>query len=165
MTVPDWLTEIHPQTELVRIHGIGKRTSFVHTNRDGRRLSLAYYWHDRSRRMYGEITFGPDTEGPPGCGHGGSIAAVLDDAMGTAVWCAGHRVVAVNLNVDFRRFVPLDAPPRRVEVRIVRRLRRKVYTRAWLRGPDGTLHAEGKGIFLQIDFERLLGQKSSGPVA
>ena len=44
---------------------------------------------------------GPPIEGPPGHAHGGSMAAVLDEAMGAAAWMEGHLVVAVRLATSF----------------------------------------------------------------
>ena len=52
-------------------------------------------------------TFTIHQQGPPSFAHGGATAAVLDEAMGAAVWIQGYRVVAVHLEVEYRRPVPL----------------------------------------------------------
>lgn len=57
-----------------------------------------------------EHTFTIHEQGPPGFAHGGALAAVLDEAMGMAVWGHGHRVVAVQLEVEYHRPVPLNTP-------------------------------------------------------
>lgn len=67
--------------------------------------------------------------------------------MGAAVWVAGLRVVAVNLEVNYRRPVPLG---QRMEVRA--RVSRHTARKAWTRGeiilPDGTVAVEGRGIYV-----------------
>lgn len=55
-----------------------------------------------------ELIFSLHEQGPPGFAHGGAIAAVLDEAMGMAVWGKGYRVVAVQLEVEYHRPVPLE---------------------------------------------------------
>ncbi len=93
-------------------------------------------------------TFTQAQQGPPGFLHGGASAAVLDEAMGAAVWSAGHRVVSVNLNVDYFRPVPLG-----VEVTVVARITgrdgKAIHTQAELRLPDGTVAVSGRGIYVE----------------
>eukprot|EP00053_Salpingoeca_punica_P026785 m.226360 g.226360 ORF g.226360 m.226360 type:complete len:159 (+) comp90632_c0_seq1:62-538(+) len=49
---------------------------------------------DGLAELRGKAYFGHACEGPPGLAHGGSQAAVLDEAMGTVVWVNGGRVLA-----------------------------------------------------------------------
>jgi acyl-coenzyme A thioesterase PaaI-like protein len=46
-------------------------------------------------------------QGPPGFVHGGASAAVLDEAMGSAVWQAGYRAATVHLELDYRKPIPI----------------------------------------------------------
>lgn len=48
-------------------------------------------------------------QGPPGYAHGGVLASLLDEAMSAAAWLAGYSVVAVHLDFDYRRAVPIGA--------------------------------------------------------
>ncbi len=59
------------------------------------------------RIVNGKITLTKQQQGPPDYAHGGASAALVDEAMGAAVWYAGYTVVAVNLNVNFLKPVPL----------------------------------------------------------
>lgn len=95
-----------------------------------------------------EITLGPEQEGPPGHSHGGVIVAMIDEAMGMAVWATGFRVLAVNLNVNFRRPLPLGVPVI-VRGRLLRVEGRKAFTSGEIILPDGMVAAEGSGIFVQ----------------
>ena len=59
-------------------------------------------------QLRARVWFGPETEGPPGHAHGGSIAAILDEVLGLAAWTAGYPIVVGNLNVSFRNLLPLQ---------------------------------------------------------
>jgi acyl-coenzyme A thioesterase PaaI-like protein len=100
------------------------------------------------------VWFGPWTEGPPGHVHGGCITTVLDSAMGGCAWVNGHKVLAANLNVDFRASVPLGTIAL-AEGIIEEVSGRKVIVKGALRGENGTLFAEARGLFIVIPEERL----------
>ena len=85
----------------------GGRGSFVSGDPRGDRLRVSYFRRIDDGLLVGRAWFGPGAQGPPGHAHGGSIAAVLDEAMGAAAWLAGHLVVAVRLDTRFRKMLPL----------------------------------------------------------
>ncbi len=66
------------------------------------------YFRDADQHLHARIWFGPETQGPPGNAHGGSIAAIMDEGLGLAAWAAGYPVVVGNLNVSFRNLLPLE---------------------------------------------------------
>ncbi|HEY58657.1 MAG TPA: PaaI family thioesterase [Anaerolineae bacterium] len=99
-------------------------------------------------RITATVIFTEAQQGPPGFAHGGASAAVLDEAMGAAIWSAGHTVVAVNLNVDYHRPVPLGQPVS-VEARITGCDSRAMYTQAELRLPDGRVAVSARGIYVE----------------
>lgn len=110
-------------------------------------IGVTWFVHPDGR-ITATVTFTEAQQGPPGFAHGGASAAVLDEAMGAAVWSAGHRVVAVNLNVDYRRPVPLGQEVH-VEARITGRDGRAMYTQAELRLPDGQVAVSARGIYVE----------------
>lgn len=95
-----------------------------------------------------DVVVGESLEGPPGYAHGGTLVALLDEAMGAAVWYAGYRVLAVHLASDFKRPVPLGAAIR-VVGQVERRDGRKVFTSGAIFLPDETLAVSGSGIFVE----------------
>ncbi len=99
-------------------------------------------------RITTTLTFTQAQQGPPGFAHGGASAAVLDEAMGASVWSAGHTVVAVNLNVDYLRPVPLGAEVQ-VLAWIAGRDGRALHTQAELRLPDGRVAVRARGIYVE----------------
>jgi acyl-coenzyme A thioesterase PaaI-like protein len=112
------------------------------------------YFRDRGGRLVGRAWFGPGAEGPPEHAHGGSVAAVLDEAMGAAAWMAGYPVVAARLSVDFRRMLPLGTDCL-LEAWVDGVEGRKVQVRGRLTGEGVELFAEAQGLFIQLDEERL----------
>jgi acyl-coenzyme A thioesterase PaaI-like protein len=58
----------------------------------------------------GRCTLGIAHEGPPGYGHGGMSAMLLDELMGRACIATGLPGMTVSLQVRYRRPVPLETP-------------------------------------------------------
>jgi acyl-coenzyme A thioesterase PaaI-like protein len=131
-----------------------QQQNWLHANPTGERVTTRYYV-DRQRLTLSAITFfGREAEGRPGVAHGGAIATVLDDVSGTTGWLTGKPVVSLNLNIDFRAFVPTGAWLL-VEGRVRDAQGRKVYVTCTITTPDvseagATLHAEAKGLFLHV---------------
>lgn len=86
---------------------VGASLRFVSGEPDGNRYRVRYF-KTPQQALRARIWFGPETEGPPGHAHGGSMAAVLDEVLGLAAWTAGYPVVVGNLNVSFRNLLPLE---------------------------------------------------------
>ena len=129
---------------------------FVCGTPDDARIDIRYFWRDETHDIRAEVTFGPRAQGPPLHAHGGAIAAVLDEAMGTCAWMNGHMVVAVNIDVDYRRMVPLGYP---LDLRcaVTRVEGRKVFAHGDLRTHDGEIVAESEGIFVVVGAEKMQG--------
>ncbi len=53
-------------------------------------------------RVRGCVRFDRRQEGAPGFAHGGAVATVLDDALGTMLMILRRPAVTANLNVNFR---------------------------------------------------------------
>lgn len=98
-------------------------------------------------------------QGPPGYAHGGALATLLDEAMGAAVWYAGHRVLAVHLSFDYKYPVPLGAEVT-VSGSVERREGRKVYTSGTIALADGRAAVSGSGIF--VDAPQILAGEMAG---
>lgn len=111
----------------------------------------------------GLATFGAAYEGPPGCVHGGIIAAYFDEVLGVAQSMTGNPGMTVNLSVDYVSPTPLA---------------RELTFRGTVTGVEGrkirtagTLHhgevlcARATGLFVSMRpevFERLLRMREDG---
>ena len=123
---------------------------FVSGDQSGRRLSVRYYVDRAASGLRAKVIYGPETQGPPGHAHGGSIAAVLDEAMGGAAWLLGHRAVAAGLTTQFRTMLPLRTRCI-VEAWVVAVEGRKVDVAGALYRADRTLVADAQALFIEID--------------
>ena len=128
---------------------VGHET-FVSGDPSGRRLSVRYYRDATGAALIAKAVFGPGTQGPPGHAHGGSMAALLDEAMGAAAWMNGYRAVAADLGVRFRNMLPLGS---RCVVRaeVISAEGRKVNVKGALSDGEGYLFAEGDALFVTLD--------------
>jgi acyl-coenzyme A thioesterase PaaI-like protein len=126
---------------------VGESLRFVSGEPDGNRFRVRYY-RDARQQLQARIWFGPETEGPPGHAHGGSVAAVLDEVLGLAAWAAGYPIVVGNLNVSFRNLLPLEQVVT-VESRVVSAEGRKVMVHGRIFSGE-TVHAEGECLCITI---------------
>lgn len=141
-------------SEFPPAQGMGGQRSFVSGDPHGDRLRAQYYRRDEDDAWVGKVWFGPGAEGPPEHAHGGSIAAVLDEAIGGAVWMSGHLAVAATLTLHYRNMLPLGTVAV-VEASLERVEGRKVHARGAINGPDGQLFCEAEGIFIKLDERQL----------
>jgi len=108
----------------------------------------------------GKITLSDKQQGPPDFAHGGATAALVDEAMGAAIWQAGYTVVAVNLNVDYIKPVPLGQ-----EIEVIGQIAevgegdKIVKANGQIRLPDGNLAVTASGIYVNAPqlFGKFLG--------
>lgn len=112
--------------------------------------------------VLGVVTFGSAFEGPPGCVHGGIIAAYFDEVCGVAQSTTGNPGMTVNLTIDYRAPTPLHKP---LEFRahVTSTEKRKIITYGSLHHGT-TLCAEATGMFVSMNpevFERLTKLRES----
>jgi acyl-coenzyme A thioesterase PaaI-like protein len=118
------------------------------------RTRVAYYRAPASNHLHACVWFGPETEGPPDCVHGGAIAAVLDEAMGAVCWMNGHAVVGARITINYLQMTPLGFDGR-VEAWIESIERRKIFIKSRLTDAEGKIYAEGDGLFIELQPETM----------
>lgn len=94
-----------------------------------------------------EFTLNESHQGPPGHSHGGASAAILDEVMGLVVWAAGHKVLAANININYRKPLPLFQPLF-AEARITEVGGRKILSAGEIRLADSTVAVQGSGVYV-----------------
>jgi len=122
------------------------------------------YWETEDGEVISRVNLTQEQQGAPGHAHGGSLAALLDETMGWAVWKAGHRALAARLEFDYRHPTPLGVPLE-VRARIVGKGKRSIRTEGRLYLPDGRVSAEARGVFVDLGdrFEEKFGSKWGAP--
>jgi uncharacterized protein (TIGR00369 family) len=105
------------------------------------------WWVDENGVLTSEFTLNEAQQGPPRHAHGGASAALLDEAMGLVVWAAGHKVAAVNLEINYHKPLPLYQALI-LEARITQTDERKIFSTGEIKLPDGTVAVSGRGIYV-----------------
>jgi len=72
-------------------------------------MKLAFELDEEARRTRGKFVLGPRFAGGAGFAHGGIIAVLLDEAMGKISKLSEERAVTAELNIEYRKPVPVDA--------------------------------------------------------
>ncbi len=103
-------------------------------------------------------------QGFPGVAHGGIGAAVMDEAMGWAMYAAGAWAMTARLEVRYRRPLPLDQQIT-VTSTVTRDRGKRMEATAELRDESGALLAQATGLFLRMPDEQQdqLNQTYLGP--
>ena len=127
---------------------------FDHSPLMGRSNPLAppitFEHHEDS--VVGHVVFGSAYEGPPGCVHGGYVAAALRRAARADPVAVGQARDDRPAHVHYRKPTPLHTELRLVG-RIVSIEGRKILTRGELYAGD-VLTSEAEGLFISIDFSK-----------
>lgn len=127
----------------------GDLPSFVSGHPDGLGIRVRYFWRPADETLLARAWFGPRTKGPKGFAHGGSIFSLLDEVIGGSGWAAGLQMLAVHVEIDIRRSLPLGSIVD-VEGRVTGIDGRKVHTAGRMTDADGRVIAEATGLFLQL---------------
>lgn len=128
------------------------RPSFVLGDPSPDRLKVKYFFRKTDMRFFGKLFFGKGTQGPPGNAHGGSIAAVIDEAMGFAAWFGGYTVVAANISVDFLTKLPVNSTVT-IEAYVTSSEGKKVFTASRIYSGEIEF-AKGKGLYIVVPPEK-----------
>lgn len=121
---------------------------------------------DADGTVHGRVTFGSAYEGPPGCVHGGMVAAAFDEVLGYAQIFSGRPGMTGKLEVFYRAPTPLHRELR-FTARVERREGRKVFVQSQLHAGD-QLCAEATGLFISMrpgTLDHLMKSRRPGPEA
>jgi acyl-coenzyme A thioesterase PaaI-like protein len=139
--------------------GADPHASFEHSPFIGRANPLAppMRLQEIDGKVHGRVVFGSAYEGPPGCVHGGYIAAAFDELLGATQSLSGHPGMTGTLTVKYRSPTPLHAELHLIG-EIVRVDGRKIFTTGQLlvRETVGRerLCAESEAVFISIDYTK-----------
>lgn len=115
-----------------------------------------------ARRARGSFVLGPDYAGGGGFAHGGIIAVVLDEAMGKLSRLADESAVTAEMNIEYKRPVPIDKPIV-VEGWQEQATGRNRFRVAEIHDLQGNLLARGKGRFVIVKQAHFTEAQSAQP--
>jgi hypothetical protein len=128
-------------------------------------IHLSWSTEPGSTEVCGAVTYPGAFEGPPGCVHGGFIAAGFDEVLGFTQAHANRPGMTASLTIDYRSPTPLHRELH-FRGRIERIEGRKTFTSAELVvADDGRLCAQATGLFIAIPqevFDLMKEQRPSG---
>lgn len=101
--------------------------------------------------VIGTVTLNDRQQGAPGRAHGGALAMIMDELLGSLNWMLRRRSVTAHLELDYIKMVPvgtvlfLSARADQVDGR-------KLFTsgEARLDGPDGEVCLRAEALFIQL---------------
>jgi uncharacterized protein (TIGR00369 family) len=97
----------------------------------------------------GRFTARQSHQGFPGVAHGGIAAAVMDEAMGWAMYAAGAWAMTARMQVRYRRPLPLQEEVI-VTARVTNNRGRRLEAEASIHTAAGEPLAEASGLFLRM---------------
>ncbi len=103
-------------------------------------------------KVRGHVVFGSAYEGPPGCVHGGFVAAAFDEVLGFANSISGNPGMTAELTVRYRKPTPLHSELR-FEAELLRVEGRKNFTAGRVLAGD-LVTAEAEGLFIAVDRQK-----------
>jgi acyl-coenzyme A thioesterase PaaI-like protein len=109
---------------------------------------------EEAGRVVGTVRFGSAYEGPPGCVHGGWVAAAFDELLGFAQSLTGQGGMTGTLTIRYRKPTPLHTELR-LAARVDRVEGRKIFASGEIHAGE-LLTAEAEGIFISVDRARFL---------
>lgn len=116
----------------------------------GKFFEYQLFYNTKEQRVKGVIQFGPFTEGPVGCVHGGASAAMMDSAIGVCVNKCIPGCVTASLTTNYKSLLPLGSTVL-VESWIEKVEGRKIYAAAQLKSPDDKVtYVTANALFIQF---------------
>ncbi|MHB8262310.1 MAG: PaaI family thioesterase [Acidimicrobiales bacterium] len=109
-------------------------------------------------KVTGTVWLGTAYQGPPGCVHGGIIAAIFDELLGLANFAAGSPAMTGTLYIRYRKPTPLWHT-----LELTANIKEKGSRKTIAAGQlfyNGELTAEAEGIFVALSQERLMALSS-----
>ena len=109
--------------------------------------------------IVGTVRFGVAYEGPPGCVHGGYVAAAFDELLGATQGLGGQPGMTGTLIVRYRRPTPLLA-----DLTFEGRLSKVEGRKTFVSGQclaEGEVTAEAEGIFVSVDVAKFVAMRAA----
>lgn len=118
---------------------------------DGLGFEYVIFKNNDEKRTVCLFQGGPYLQGVPGLLHGGAMATMIDVALGS---CTGGAVMTANLNINFKRPVPLCSVVV-INSQLDKLEGRKLFLSCNVRSVDEkTLYSEATGLFIKLDPEK-----------
>lgn len=137
--------------KLVEEERLSQAQLFTRGFEDGLGFEYVIFKNNDEKRTVCLFQGGPYLQGVPGLLHGGAMATMIDIALGS---CTGGAVMTANLNINFKRPVPLCSVVV-INSQLDKLEGRKLFLSCNVRSVDEkTLYSEATGLFIKLDPEK-----------
>lgn len=127
---------------------------------DGNPSAFGMRFREALAGVTGEVRLDRRHEGAPGFVHGGAVALLIDEAFGITILVRDLSAVTARLEVDYRQ--PVRTGQRvLVDARLEGVDGRKLSLVGHVCAEDGTVLAQGTGLFIVVGREHFLGDTDS----
>ena len=121
---------------------------------DKERVRIEQYYSEKQKSIIWEFIPGSGVMGPPGFCHGGFLASIMDESMGSCAFWNGHIVMAIHLQIKYRSSSPLN----RVYFALSRLTRietKRIYTESKIVDIDNNIFASSSGVYIKVPWEKM----------
>ncbi|XP_007530748.1 acyl-coenzyme A thioesterase THEM4 [Erinaceus europaeus] len=124
---------------------------FTRSYEDGLGFEYVMFHNEQEKRTVCFCQGGPYLQGPPGFLHGGSIATIIDETASMTAIIAGGIVMTVNLNINYKRPIPLCSVVV-INCQVDKIEGRKLFISCDVRSIDEkTLYSDATSLFIKLD--------------
>lgn len=124
---------------------------FTRSFEEGLGFEYVMFYNDAENRTVCFFQGGPHLQGAPGFLHGGAISTMIDATLGTSAMIAVGIVMTANLNITFKRPIPLGSAVV-INSQVDKIEGRKVFVSCNVRSADEkTLHSEATSLFIKLE--------------
>ncbi|XP_032123452.1 acyl-coenzyme A thioesterase THEM4 isoform X2 [Sapajus apella] len=128
-----------------------KAQLFTRSFDEGLGFEYVMFYSDVEKRMVCLFQGGPHLEGAPGFLHGGAIATIVDTTTGTCAVITGGVVMTANLNINYKRPVPLCSVVV-INCQLDKVEGRKIFISCSVQSVDEkTLYSEATSLFVKLE--------------
>ncbi|XP_069870173.1 acyl-coenzyme A thioesterase THEM4-like isoform X1 [Dipodomys merriami] len=129
---------------------------FTRSFEDGMGFEYVVFCNDVEKKVVCLFQGGPFLQGVPGFLHGGATASIIDVALGKCAARAGGIVMTANLNINYKRPIPLCSVSV-INSQIDKIEGRKLFLSCNFQSSDEKiLYADATGLFIKLDPKKRL---------
>lgn len=124
---------------------------FTRSFEEGVGFEYVMFYNEAEGRTVCIFQGGPSLQGAPGFLHGGAISTMIDATVGTSAMIAVGIVMTANLNINFKRPIPIGSAVV-INSQVNKIEGRKVFVSCDVRSADEkTLHSEATSLFIKLE--------------
>nr|XP_058165638.1 acyl-coenzyme A thioesterase THEM4 isoform X1 [Dasypus novemcinctus] len=129
---------------------------FTRSFEDGLGFEYVMFYNEDEKRAVCLFQGGPYLQGAPGFLHGGATSTMIDTTLGICAFLSGSVAMTANLNIDFKRPIPLNSVVV-INSQLDKIEGRKVFLSCSVQSVDEKiLYSEATSIFVQLDPDKSL---------